>query len=106
MIITNRRVNQCPINLYGEREYYLEKLKRTCYQIKKQFLLEQKEENDSATRARRNVGKYNRKPHEVMHCVDTSGFYLGAMPSHSEDEKYKWLSAIFGKVVTQNDSLN
>jgi hypothetical protein len=99
MQLSTDRPNSCPINRYGEREYYLKAWHDARKRIIKTYRQMQQEEDDSAIKHRRERRFYPIRATDILGHIAEDCFWIPPMPHHSKEQSIEWIQTILNRRV-------
>jgi hypothetical protein len=102
MQLSTDRPNSCPINQYGEREYYVKAWHSARKRIMKTYRQIQQEENDSARR--RDPRFYPIRATDILGHIAEGCFWVPPMPHHSKEQSIEWLQVILNRRIVSVDA--
>ena len=104
MQLSTDRPNSCPINRYGECEYYVKAWHDARKRIMKTYRKMQQEEDESAIRNRRDRRFYPIHSGDILKHITEGCFWIPPMPHHSKEQSIGWLQVILNRRVVSVDA--
>jgi hypothetical protein len=104
MQLSIERINSCPINRYGEREYYVKVWHDARKRITKTYRQMQEDEDEAAIRQGRDRRFYPIYSSDILKHIAEGCFWIPPMPYHSKEQSVEWLQVILNRKIISVDA--
>ena len=104
MQLSTERINSCPINRYGEREYYVKAWHDARKRIMRTYRQIQREENEAAIEQGRDRRFYPIHSGDILKHIAEGCFWIPPMPHHTKEQSIEWLQVILNRKVIGIDA--
>ena len=104
MQLSIERINSCPINRYGEREYYVKAWHDARKRIMKTYRQMQLDEDKSTMKQRRDRRFNPVRSSDILKHIAEGCFWIPPMPHHSKEQSIEWLQVILNRKIISIDA--
>lgn len=99
MQLSTERPNSCPIDQYGEREYYFKTWHDARRRILETYRLMQQDEDKAAEKQRRDRRFYPIHSSDILKLIAENCFWVPPMPHHSKEQSIEWIEVILNRRI-------